>query len=350
MKTVFPNREIPHKWAHATQEHARGSNLSFQGDTLYSYATPIAKIYCKPGSYPKGSNLPDPAALPQGCALVLMSERGYSSTTRKHLGYAYVAVSHLPVVTVPRYIIGAYSEGQYRGDTAAKDHAANLAYLESFAANELAKAKRALSLSPIRRRKDNALRAIRQAGEYMDFFGIRRKRPALPELEWNAAAARAERLENPDPASVDARERARARKVQAEYARRRLAEIDREIGLPDYRLMAQRSNWRLHGAFHTYGVSVRNGACMLRVNGEEIETSLGARVPLAAAPMVWNLVQRAKDQGGFEPSKGLGSRLTIGDYPLDRIDADGTLHAGCHEIPFSELAVMARSLGLSGAA
>jgi hypothetical protein len=85
---------------------------------------------------------------------------------------------------------------------------------------------------------------------------------------------------------------------------------------------------------------------MLRVNGEQIETSLGARIPLAAAPMVWNLVQRALGAGGFEPSHALG-RLKLGDYPLDRIDADGTLHAGCHAIPYSELEVMARRLGLS---
>jgi hypothetical protein len=87
---------------------------------------------------------------------------------------------------------------------------------------------------------------------------------------------------------------------------------------------------------------------MLRVNGEQIETSLGARIPLAAAPMVWNMVQRARrSESGLAPCNiGADRRPRIGDYPLDRIDADGTLHAGCHTIPYSELSSMARALGL----
>jgi hypothetical protein len=116
MKTVFPNREIPHKWAHATQEHARGSNLSFQGDTLYSYSTPIAKLYAK-----------------DGAKLALFSDFSYSATTSKHLSYARRAVSHLHTITLPRYVIGG-GAGRYRYSAGAKDdHKQNLEYLAKLA-------------------------------------------------------------------------------------------------------------------------------------------------------------------------------------------------------------------------
>ena len=32
-----------------------------------------------------------------------------------------------------------------------------------------------------------------------------------------------------------------------------------------------------------------------------------------------------------------GHTIPIGVYKVDRIDADGTLHAGCHHIAFSEI-------------
>jgi hypothetical protein len=332
MKTVFTNREIPHKWAHATQPHARGSNLSFQGDTLYSYSTPIAKIY------PKRDGVP----------LVLMSERTYSVTTARHLGYAYGAVSHLPVVTVPRYILGESHRGHYRGNgDARKDHTDNLEFLNVALVNCGKKAMRRTKENRVQWDAENAERAHKQLAAYMVYFKIRRKMPPMPGFA--AAFERARKIENPDPASLDKRERAAAQRAQAKYATRRLAEIARELRGRDYSDMAYRSDWRLNGAFGAAAGYYHHGAtgpCMLRVQGDEIETSLGARIPLAAAPMVWNLVQRAIGQGGFEPSHALG-RLKIGDYPLDRIDADGTLHAGCHAIPYSELEVMARQLELA---
>lgn len=108
-----------------------------------------------------------------------------------------------------------------------------------------------------------------------------------------------------------------------------------------------RNAWRLHCAEWQSGAygQLHTNPVMLRVDGEEIQTSQGARIPLAAAPMVWAKVERARKSGRcYEPS-GLAD-VTIGDYALTRIEADGTLVVGCHTIPYSELALMARTLGL----
>jgi hypothetical protein len=276
-----------------------------------------------------------------------MSERSYSATTAKHLSYARSAVSHLACINVPRYIIGERMRtGQYRGgDGVKEDHAANLEYLTGDLARIAKRAGLVKTRSRVEWAQEDAERAHKTLAAYLIFFGIRRKMPAMPSFA--AALERAARIENPDPASLDKRERAAAQRAQAKYATARLREIDRELAPPRYTASAHRSNWRLFGAFmdDNYGYAGRYESPMLRVNGEDIETSLGARIPLAAAPMVWNLVQRAIGHGGFEPSHALG-RLKLGDYPLDRIDADGTLRAGCHVIPYSELEVMARRLGL----
>jgi hypothetical protein len=201
----------------------------------------------------------------------------------------------------------------------------------------------------------SATQARNDYARYCLFFGIKRKPLPTLEGEFNAALDRARRIENPDPASADKRERARAQRIERnrecdEYLAEQWRSMARAKHARDfYRVGAARSSFRLGDAWgHDYE-ALQSSAVMLRVNGEEIETSQGARVPLAAAPMVWIMVQRAR-QGhdhAEHARKAYGRQVRIGDYPLDRIDADGTLHAGCHVIPYSELAAMARTLGLA---
>lgn len=376
MRHVFPTSEIPHKWAHQTQDNARNpqGNLYFRGDTLYSYrdSYPIAKIFKKKGARPSigehgagGLLNATVRAAHEGKTLVLHVEDTYSATTAGHCSGARRATSHLPSITVP----DVEPDNQYRHSP--EQHAINVRYLVELAAKHLDKAGRAMQLSSVTWRRDAAKQALADAQAYSAFFGIRRKVPAFPELAWNAAAARAGRIENPDPVSKDARERASAKRKAAaeqvtEYRQamaesmkvaghwigyratvgkrwpKALARLVGEKGRPWYHDMAERTNWRLNIAHAQYA---RHGTpVMLRVNGEEIETSQGARIPLAAAPMVWNIVQRSLGKG-FVPA-GLGG-VKIGDYPLTRIEADGTLVAGCHKIPHSELRSMARQLNLA---
>lgn len=357
---VYPTDEIPHKWAHAAQDSARNpqGNLSFLGDTIRSYSTDVAKIYRHKAHG----------------TLVLIAQRTYSVTTAKQLGLIRRAVSHLHSVTVPFPVIGRYGAGMHTADGA---HAANVKFLTDNAAKALAKAQRAMSASSVSYGRAQAQGNIEDAARYMAFFGMRGKRPAFPETEWNAAAARAERIENPDPASADKRERASARRrmaadevaeYRAEMARsmtaaghylpyratrgknwaRTIANLAGRAVDKHAEFLAQgaaRTDWRLFGAFDTPGVSYRDNACMLRVNGEQIETSQGARIPLAAAPMVWRMVEHARENGGRNYEGRLGYK--IGDYRVTRIDADGTLVVGCHSIPHSELRSMARQLGLA---
>jgi hypothetical protein len=82
----------------------------------------------------------------------------------------------------------------------------------------------------------------------------------------------------------------------------------------------------------------------LRVAGDTIQTSRGARVPLSVAPMLWRMVTRARAIGmpcEFNPPQ------SVGHYALEKIGADGSLTIGCHFIAYAELEKLARELELT---
>jgi hypothetical protein len=341
VREVFPTDEVPHKWAHQSQPRARNpqGNLFFDGATIYSYRTswPLARIYTKRNTAP----------------LVLTNAARYSMTTSQHQNDVNRAASHLAQIEVPHVLASSKYPNEHRQ---------NFDYLIAEAAKYLAQAQRAQMPYNVEYRCNNARALHDQARQYVQFFGLRWKVPAFPQLAWTNAMQRAERIANPDPASLDKRERARAKRKAANAARDEYLEAQRESvraakrARDFYRVGAARSSFRLGDAWSHDYEALRSSACMIRLDSEEIETSWGARIPAAAAPGVWSLVQRARKAGGYagqQPgftdttgSVRHYSRVRIGDYPLDRIDADGTLHAGCHTIPYSELAMMARTLGL----
>lgn len=333
MRHVYPTREIPHKWAHQTQESARNpqANLYFSGDTLYSYrdSYPIAKLFKKKGPRPSiGDSGPGGLlnatvrAAHEGKTLVLHVANTYSNTTSGHCSDARRATSHLPSLIV--------AEVDPAGHESRGGHERNLAYFTAEMARLHKEAGRVLQESGVAWRASKCAELHKGMANYMMFFGIRRKMPAL--LSFADHYERARRIENPDPASLDKRERASAQRRERKAFRDNL------------HAMARRTSWRMgETGYFSHNSRTPHGGVMLRVNGEQIETSQGARLPLAAAPMVWQMVNRALGKG-YTPGLKAPS---IGGYPLTRIDPDGTLVVGCHSIPYSELRSMARALNLA---
>jgi len=86
---------------------------------------------------------------------------------------------------------------------------------------------------------------------------------------------------------------------------------------------------------------------LLRLVGDVVETSWGARVPAESARRLWRLLQRVR--GDVEGTTQLATRLTaegyrVGNYPLSTIRTDGSLVIGCHDIPASEVDTIAALL------
>lgn len=76
----------------------------------------------------------------------------------------------------------------------------------------------------------------------------------------------------------------------------------------------------------------------LRIKGDQIETSKGAHVPVSDAPLIWAMATRQKPWAPHDP---------VGVYRLTKIRADGSMVVGCHDVPFSELELIAKQLGFT---
>lgn len=81
----------------------------------------------------------------------------------------------------------------------------------------------------------------------------------------------------------------------------------------------------------------------LRIKGDEIETSKGARIPLDHALRAYPLLKRLYNR---ETIPNLENHaIKLGNYTVNRLENE-TLIVGCHRIPFSEITAIANKLGV----
>jgi hypothetical protein len=297
MRTTFDNAMLAHVWAQQNQAEGRGSNFFFDGPSIYSYGRhfEIARFVTRKGK-----------------RAVLFTTRAYSISTSRHIGYARQALrGDLPVFHV------ADIDAAARG---ARDSATREDYKRRVAELELAAAKC--------RKSDNAVWTMNQAAalaheanQYAEFFG-RRWRIKTPE--WSPEGLALLRAKAAKQAAQQKAQRAKAeRKAAAEQAQ-------------------ARDDWR-----RGEGRQYPGGAIMLRLSAdrERIETSRGAEIPASLAPLVWSLVQTARN---ISQPVTFEYPPRLGQFTLDRIEPDGSIIAGCHNIAYSELCGIARTLGYEG--
>lgn len=342
MRHVFPTSEVFHLWAHQTQSYARNpsGNVFFDGPTIYSYGRhfPVARIYERKGE-----------------KLVLLNSASRSVTTAKHQREAHQAVSHLRAMRCP------FAPSEYN---AKEKHTGNLAYVQKEIGEHLDKSQRAMQARNVQWRQESAESLHQDALDYSAFFGIRRKAPDFPADAFQAALDRATRIETPDLIRDAARIRANERKAAlfnsklAHYRDALLAheqtggkanawrngQISNVTGAPEWWADCPLPFRRALGNSrygHWYGHTFAE--TLLRVSGDHIETSKGARIPLEHAPRIWRLVQVCRASArAYEKN---GHTEHAGPYAIDSVNAQGDLKAGCHTILYGELELLARKLG-----
>lgn len=88
MKTTFSNSQLSHVWANQLQSFGKGSNMHFEGNTIYSYGShyEIGKIIAAPN-----------------CSKVyFVNSNGYSNTTAKHTRHVVNSIpEYFPSFNVP---------------------------------------------------------------------------------------------------------------------------------------------------------------------------------------------------------------------------------------------------------
>jgi hypothetical protein len=305
---------VAHVWAQQTQAEGWTSRKTFyfEGATIYSYGShfPIARFVTNK----------------KGQRAVLFTTRKYSNTTSKHIGMVHGALRGLdvPVFSVI--------------DPTGADHALRKEYYQAGIAREFELAGRARSSKAYHWAQGAHLADEAQA--YSKFFGQgwRIKVPVVTPEE-RAAAAELRQKEKWRT------ERARATRKQREaemWEARRVAR-EKEAAEREVKQAALREAW-LKGEPVTYFQS--HGDTMLRVFNDSVQTSRGAEIPVDHALKLWPLILNYRAKGrAFEPN---GHAVQLGHFTLDRIEANGDIKVGCHEIKFSEVNKIAQQLGLGG--
>ena len=299
VKRVVSSGQVPHLWFHKVQNSAKNGNgsLYFEGDTIFSY----------------GSHFPIAHHVQSGKrSAVLFTTKDYSVTTS---GHKSAVRSAIPDGTAVFHVPHVFTDDRY----ASNDHPSNLADYAERVANHLAKCSRARQSYSKEWEHGRAVALREEAREYAKYFRLKLPKiapiPALDSKEMDAIKAK--------EATKSAEKAAQERVRKAELAKR-------EAELAD--------KWRAgeyDGYFH-------NSSVMLRIRGEEIETSRGARVPVSHALRGLRFVREVVKRG--EAFQTNGHTFHLGHYQIDRIDVDGTLHAGCHVISYPEIERIAPEL------
>lgn len=130
-------------------------------------------------------------------------------------------------------------------------------------------------------------------------------------------------------------------------AERRLAEKAEAERLKALSMAEKAAAWQAGASLSQLGnvrISDPEGGALLRVKGEQLETSHGAAVPLEHAIRVFQFVKLCRERG--ESWQRNGRQIRVGHYNLDSISPDGSFRAGCHEIHWQEIERVAKSIGV----
>lgn len=284
MKRVVSPDEVAHLWAHQTQSDARNArgNIFFEGKTIYSY----------------GSHFPIATWTQNavGESAVLFTTRTYSVTTARHISMVRQAINHVDnVFNVP---LGKYIDAPTTND-AIKSYQDRIEEIEA----KIARARKPEWLY------SQLERLVTEANRYCQFFGVvarftLRDTDGFAELKKTLAATRKVEL---------AAKRERQRLIALENADK----VERWLNGEQV--------WLPRSLDTIY----------LRVEGNEVVSSMGARFPVSHARRGLALVKAVKASGQEWVTNG--HTLHLGPYKVDRIDSDGNVKAGCHFVQWAQI-------------
>ena len=199
------------------------------------------------------------------------------------------------------------------------DHAGNLADYTERTDKHVVTSARARSSYAKEWIHGHAVSLRDEAFAYCAFFGLPvPKIPEVPELNSDALTA--------------------IRKREAKRAAEKAEQTKRERAEAVVRQQELITEWRAgqYSGF-LYDVPV-----MLRIHGEEVVTSRGARFPVSHAKRALALVRKVRESGQAYVRNG--HTIHLGPYAVDRIEPDGTVKAGCHVVSWEEIERIAPDL------
>lgn len=302
-RNVYPTDRIAYLWMHKTQSEARNQlgNLYFQVATIFSYGShfPIAKhVTSKNGKQ----------------TAIEFTTRSYSKTTSKHLCLVRRAIPSGVTVFNVQNVNGYHSDN------------IKAYMLESKQTLEKAARSRKYATKLL----DQALALRDECRAYAKFNGEKMPRFAFLPANKELTGLR-ERLK-----IVDAKQRKLDAKANKERAEREAIEKAKQLE----KAQSAMSAWLAGGDIDTW--SIRILPCELRIVDNEVETTLGASVPIDHAVRVLKAIRKVVASGQEFVTNG--HTIPVGHHKVDRIEANGTLHAGCHHISLQAIERIAPEL------
>jgi hypothetical protein len=300
IKKVFSNHaEVCHIWAQQTQEEGRAGNIFFHGDKIYSYGLHFtaAKIHTV-----------------KGVRFALVNSHRYSTSTGQHLNYIASALNGLM---------------QYFSSPDVSDPKAAILHLDQLAQDQIKQALKRMKIT----NKDSIKWELKGIHNYFSDVNRLRKimgrkevwptKKQLDEVEKHLKKRLARYHELNTPEMIAKRE---VDKQKREANKTKLEEKKLAEAIEAFRT----------GYFYQPDKLRSLPYDLLRFNGDRVETSRGARVPLKEARILYRSIKSGKDVMGEK----------IGDYTLIRVtpifnpefEDDKLVQIGCHKILLSEAA------------
>lgn len=335
MKTkLSDNREVAHYWANNAQPEGRGSNFFFRDGRLYSYGAHfcIARIL--------------PIA---GRRVAVFNPNKYSVSTSKQQGYARSAWNGEIVwaekpdgtasqnrESAQREIVSALAAAEpapRKRKSVMDGHRAHAAFVAQRFNDYLAALPESeRTREVIARRKDGKPRTKRTRFGTENVF----VREAVLPFDMSTLGAYLEQAK-----AAELKRQEDARKAERDRLKRMAALV---------------AKWEAGEQIpHFHYRDPDSGSVLLRIVGEEVETSLGARAPLDHVRRVLRFVDklRATPEGqtasDIDVSSHGHANVVLGHYTLDRISKDG-VHAGCHFFSWQQIDKLRAALQRQGAA
>lgn len=350
MKTVFTNSMTAHVWAQLKQPHGRSSSnsMSFDGSVAYSYREPVAPI----------------VELPNGEKAALFTSKKWSVTTSGHVSDYRCASRQYVQFTVPDLLLGRY----HAADADQSAHVANLEWFnreyektvaelmrcpcESWRIKDIepgsySKILSGLPLENQTRAHSTLAGYYAEMLRYCNTFAI-----PVPDLPWLADAdkviARRNRLRD-DPKRVAKREAGRLAREKTEEKRN--AERAEQNRIATMEAAERVALWQGGADVQLrYGDVPHARGDILRLRGDRIETSQGARVPVDDARRALQFIRMQSGElklAGAISGSNWEHTVSVGNFTIDRVYANGDVKIGCHYIHAAELDAMRAKLGVA---
>ncbi len=300
MRINVSSHELAHLWFHQTQSHAKAGNFYFNHTSIFSYGGhfEIARI-----DHSRGKRI------------VFFTERGYSNSTARHKSRTRQAIPQsTEILFVPDVALVGH-------------HSRMIAAFKRDMESQVLVCAKSRGRFETEESKLNGI--VNRLNRYCEYFKLRGRHKAPPIPSRELLKKRAELATRREAKAKAAREIAYKKMLE-----QRAAELPAVI-----------DEWRASGNGMTYEYRELLSGDLMRVVGDEVITTRGARVPLEhikrALPIVLKIIERG------ELWETNGHTIHVGHYQLERILPDGTVIAGCHTFKADEVKALAAQLSLT---